>query len=208
MSRSMAVSPNTLTAAPWAGDSLGRDYLVPGGAKIDASQFHATDAVQVVVGAAGAAADAVAVPVGALTGPIPSGAVLDFGGKKFARLTAAAAASAVSLTVAALGTALVEDDSAFYSGVGKKSIRSGTVVGRTIAERDAGTALGVAGDADDEYFIVAFDVTDASDINDVELARPFAGLTVRENFLPDIDDLSAAVKTALRARYVCVQGVD
>lgn len=72
--------------------------------------------VVVVVGAAGALADATSLPVDALSGPIPSGTVLDFGGKKFARLTAAALAGAVALTVAALPTALVDDDTATYVG--------------------------------------------------------------------------------------------
>lgn len=131
----MNVNANTLAAPAWAGDPLSRDYLVPGGAKIDAAAFAADSA-------------------------------------------------------------------------GRKPVPSGTVVGRTLAERDANGKLGPAADTDEEFFIVAFDVTDAAVIDDVELARPFAGLTVRENFLPDIATLSAAVKTAVRARYVCVVGRD
>ncbi|MFN2511992.1 MAG: hypothetical protein ABR568_11180 [Pyrinomonadaceae bacterium] len=61
----------------------------------------------ITVGAAGAAAGATTVPVGALTQAIPSGTVLDFGGGKTARLTASAAVGATSLTVSALTTALV-----------------------------------------------------------------------------------------------------
>jgi hypothetical protein len=64
----------------------------------------------ITVSAAGAAVGAVTVPVAALTGPLTSGTVLDFGGVKSARLTAAAATGATSLTVSALTTALVAND--------------------------------------------------------------------------------------------------
>ena len=52
--------------------------------------------VVATVGVAGAAANDVAIPVAALSGPIPAGTLLDFGGKKFARLTAGAAAGAAA----------------------------------------------------------------------------------------------------------------
>lgn len=201
----MTHSTNQVAGGPvWAGDFLDREHLVPGGAKVDATQFNATDAVIVTVGAAGAAVDATTVPVDALSGPIPSGTVLDFGGDKFATLTAAAAAAATSLTVRALVTALVDDDTATYKGVGKKSIAAGTVIGRTYAERTAGTAFGPADDSDDEFYLVAFDVTDAAILDDVELYR-YGGI-VKENRLPDWATLSATVKAALRAAYSTTVG--
>lgn len=70
--------------------------------------------VVVTVGSAGAATDATTIPVDALTGPIPSGVTLAFGSKKFATLTAAAAEGATSLTVAAIPTAVVDNDAATY----------------------------------------------------------------------------------------------
>ncbi len=88
---------------------------------------------------------------------------------------------------------------------GRKPIPSGTVVGRTYAERDAGTGFGPAADSDDEILIVAFDVTNAIDLTDVELYRP--GSMVKENLLPDWDILSAAVKASLRAKYQTIKGV-
>lgn len=85
---------------------------IPGNAKIE----YTADAtgVAVTVGTGGAAIGATTVPVAALSGPLPSGAALSFGGTKVAVLTAAAAAAATSLTVSALPAALVAGDLATY----------------------------------------------------------------------------------------------
>lgn len=196
---------NQITSPVWAGDFLERETMIPGGARLDPAQFSDTDAVAVVVGAAGAAAAATSVPVAALSGPIPSGTLLSFGTNKFARLTAAAATAAVTLAVAALPTALVSGDTATYAGVGTNvTVPSGTIVGRTIAERDAGTAFGPAGAADDEVYIVCWDVLNAATNPDIELYRPNA--VVKENFLPGWAAVAAGVKTKVRAAYVCVRG--
>lgn len=193
----------TLTPPRWAGDFRGPESLIPGGARVDASQFRGTDAVQVVADGT-AAIDATTITVDALSGPIPSGTILDFGAKKFAQLTADAAAGATSITVEALATALADNDAAWYAGVETKAIRSGTLVGRTFAERTAGTALGPAASGDEEVFLVAFDVTDASKNPDVELYRP--GRVVFENFLPGFADLSTAELALLRAAYTTTRG--
>lgn len=206
MARDMTTSGPTLRSPRWAGDFMSRDHLVPGPFKLNAALFLATDAVVVVVGAAGAAGGATTVPVDALSGPLPNGTLLDFGTNKFARLTAAAAAAATTITVAALPTALVDDDTATYAGTTKKYVPSGTAVGRTIAERDAETGLGPAAAADDEIFLTAFDVDDVAKLADVELYRPNS--QVFENYLPEWTDLATAVKTALRARYICTLGRD
>lgn len=79
--------------------------------------------------AATAAIDAVSVTVAALPIALPSGTVLDFGGKKFARLTAAAAKGATTLAVAALATALANADTALVAGSGPKVIPAGTRMG-------------------------------------------------------------------------------
>lgn len=206
MSRSMGQTGPTLGAPEWAGDWLNRDSLVPGGAKIDAAQFQNYGAVFVDVGAAGALAAATSVPVVALSGAIPSGTVLDFGGAKFARLTAAAAAGATSLTVAALPTALVDADTAWYQGTGMKTIPSGTPIGRTITERDASTPFGPALSTDDEVYLIAFDVTDADEINDVELYRHHR--IVKENFVPGFASFTSGLKDKIRALYTCTRGAE
>lgn len=196
---------NQITAAAWAGDFFDRDHMIPGGAKLDPAQFTDTDSVVVTVGAAGAIATATSVPVDALSGPIPSGTTLYFGTNKYATLTAAAALGATSLTVAALATALVDNDTATYSGVGAAvTVVSGTIVGRTIAERDAGTPYGPAADADAEVYIVCFDRYDVTLNADIELYRPNS--IVKETFLPGWAAISAAVKAKIRAAYVCTVG--
>ena len=118
----ISTTSNTLTSPVWAADFLSREHLVPGGARLDAAQFYNTDAVLVTVGSS-ASAGATSITVTALTGAIPSGTVLDFGGAKFARLTANAAAAATTLTVAALPTALAGAETARYLGVGYDTVR-------------------------------------------------------------------------------------
>jgi hypothetical protein len=204
MPRDMTSYGPVKSSPVWTNDFLDRDHLIPGGAKVDSTAFFAADSVPVVVGAAGAAAGAVAVPVAALSGAIPSGTVLDFGAAKFAVLTAAAAAGAVTLTVRALPTALVSGDTARYAGIKPRALQGGTVIGRTIAERDASTPYGPAAAADDEVYIVAFDVSDITRINDVEIVRP--NTVIKENFLPGFAALAAGVVTKLRDKYVCIRG--
>ncbi len=203
----MQQNSTQLTSGAWAGDYLSREHLLPGGAKVDASQFLATDGA-IVTTTAGASADAVALAVVALTNPIPAGTVLYFGeSKEFAMLTANAAAGATSLTVQALPSAIESGDSATYAGAGTmpKTIVSGTQVGRTYAERDSGTAFGPAADADDEVYLVAFDVSDASRNNDIDLYRH--GGLVKENLLPQWSTMSSALKAKLRADYQTTKGV-
>ncbi len=191
----------------WMGDYSGRESIMPVPVKLDPAAFNAEDAVIVTVGAGGAAADAVAVPVVALSGPLPSGAVLDFGGKKFARLTAPAIAGAVSLAVAALATALVANDAATFTGMGKKRVPSGTLIGRTYAERDAGAPWGPADVAnDDEIYLTAREAADLSKDNDTELYRH--NRVVKENYLPGWSGLTTAVKTKIRSLYQCISGVN
>lgn len=189
--------------ARWAGEPFGMDTLVRGGGQIDPAQFAAEDAVTVDVGAAGAAAGATSVPVAALSGPIPNGTVLYFGGAKFARLTAAAAAGATSLTVAALPTALVDADVTTYMGLKKKVVKAGTLVGRTFTEAADGTPFGPAAAADDQVYLVAFEVPDADKNREVELYRH--GKLVKTNFLPGWSTMAAALQAKVRADYETIE---
>jgi len=204
--RSMVTTTGpTLSSPRWMGDFGSRDYLVPGGAKLDATQFTPSDRVVVDVGAAGAAQFATSVPVSpALTGPIPVGAVIVFSATKKLRVSAAAATGATSLTTDPIPVALVDADVSEYTGYGDKYIASGTLVGRTYTERDALTGFGPASDTDDEYFLVAFDVSDANHVDDVELYRP--GGTVYEQHLPNFAALSATQKGKIRTLYQVALG--
>lgn len=112
-----SVDRDTGHTMDWA--NVGEEYrLNPGG---------------VVEVGSNASADATSVTVEPLPIALASGTTLDFGGKKFARLTDDAAEGATTLTVAALATALVDGDTAAVAGTGPKHVPAGTRMG------DAGT---------------------------------------------------------------------
>ena len=187
-------NPNTLSSPVWAADFIAPENLVPGGAKLDVTQFYASDSF-LVTATATAAASATSITVSALSAALPSGTLLDFGGtgSKMAKLTAAAAAGATSLTVAALPAEVTSGLQARYLGDGmhKKVVKSGTLIGRTYAERDASTGFGPAAVTDDEFFIVPFEKSDITRDNDVELLRK--DFAIYENFLPEWSTLNTAV---------------
>ncbi len=89
---------------------------------------------------------------------------------------------------------------------GRKNIPSGTVLGRTLAERDAGTGFGPAVNTDLEIYINYFEITDAVELDDCEMYRP--GSQVKENFLPGWAGLAALLKDELRKRYHCMVGAE
>jgi hypothetical protein len=199
---------NTLTPPVWAGDYLSREHLIPGGAKVLASAFNDTDAV-VVTTTGVAAAGATSIPVSALSGSIPAGTVLFFGETgELARLSSAAAAGATSLAVDAIPAQIESGDRATYAGTGAalKTIPSGTPVGRTFAERAVDTPFGPADAADDEVYLLAFDIVDADTNNDAVLYRP--GSIVKENYLPNFASIAAGVLTKIRAAYVTTRGTN
>lgn len=116
------------------------------------------------------------------------------------------------------------DPDAFDAGDdGRVYVPAGTIVGRTFDERDAGEGLGPVAFTeadeeasppveesldDDEVFILAHDVQDATVNNDATLVRPGAGFTVKVNFLPGWDELPDVVKEAVIARYFTTIGAE
>lgn len=80
-------------------------------------------------------------------------------------------------------------------------IPSGTVVSRKNAE----TAFGPADEADDVFYIIAFDVDDVTVKADAELYRH--GGIVKTNFLPVYDALHSDIKAALADKYELTTGV-
>jgi hypothetical protein len=201
-------SGSTLSVPTWCNDFLGREHLVAMPIMLDADQFRKPDAV-LVKASANAVVDAVAISVDALSGPIPSGTILDFGAKKFAQLTADAAEGATSVAVEALATQIDDNDEAWYEGASSTllSVPSGTAIGRTIAERDAGDAWGPAASTDDEIYLIAFDIPDLT-ISAEAVAYRHGG-QVKENFLPNWTDATvwpSALKTAIRSKYACYLG--
>lgn len=105
----MLTNPYQQNGAPgFIGDTLTRDHVLPGGARINATLFTPADAIAATVGVAGAATGATSVPIAALLAPIPSGALLDFGARAATTVTlsANAAQGATSISFAALSRAI------------------------------------------------------------------------------------------------------
>lgn len=199
------------TSPVWAGTPQHQPkVLLPGGGHLNPDEFVAgSDAVMVTVSVAGSAGQST-VPVAALQRAIPNNTILDFAGVgKFAKLTAAAAAGATILTVEPLPQALVVGDKAYYSKSDRKFVQSGTLVGRTYQERDAGLGYGPADVAtpDDEIFLLYFDVTDCHIDNEAELYMSSGSNVVYENLLPGWSTMPATTKVWIRKNYTCISGV-
>lgn len=159
-------------------------------------------AAAVTVGTGGAAQGATTVPVVALTQALPSGTLLDFGGAKFARLTADAAAGATSVTTAAIPTALVAGDVA-YSGGGTnaKFIPAGTVMVELTSGKTVPRA--VRPGAETAQFILETDAAEDQESNALTGFGHMADAYVFENLLPEATGspavLPAGWLTELRA---------
>jgi len=212
MARVTGQGPQSGFANPaWAKDYFNREHLIAGGARVDPLQFPRDDSVIVTVGAGGYVANLTTVPVTATAGPVPANARLIFNNGITLWTTAAAIAGATSLTVQAASFAIPAGSVATYEGTGRVYVANGTVVGRLYAERDAGTGFGpvaagdVAADAG-EVYILAHDIDDALVNSDCTLYRP--GGMVDEAHLPGFAALAAAIKTYLRAKYLCMRGAD
>ena len=87
---------------------------------------------------------------------------------------------------------------------GRVYIPAGTPVGRTYAERVAGTGYGPADAADEQFFLVAFDCYNALDNPDLVFYRP--GKVVKQNFIPDWVSLDAGVQAKVQTVYTCIEG--
>jgi hypothetical protein len=206
MSRDQTLAGYSIAQPAWCGDFLGRDQLLPGGAKVDPTQYPTYSAVTVTLTAA-AAAGAVALTVAALSAAIRPGTVLNFGNPGLlAYAPNGAAAAATSIVVTPLARAIPNASAAVTDANAHAVVPSGTIVGRTFAQRNAGTSLHLALDTDEEIFIVAFENPNVNRVNDVALVRPGAGVVVKENFLPNFSTLSATIKAALRTKYLCTVG--
>lgn len=183
----------------WAADDIGPKNMIDGGAQVDPTQFPYSDGFTVTATAAEPASPTATISVAALKGNIPAGYILNFGGGKYAALNTAASKGDTNLD-ANLAASLTGTETAIYSGIsGKKLIVGGTLVGRTYAERDAGTPFGPYAPGDEEVYLLAFDTPDAVANPECELLRHHT--LVRDHLLPGWADLPANAKTAIRQYY-------
>lgn len=197
---SEVVQPN------WMAESLMPEKLLPGGAKVVAASFPRADQVVVTLaaGAVVAGANVTLTTATPLTDKIPAGIILDFGSGEFATLTNGAAKGATEITGVTLAADVEGGETATYLGSGDRRIASGTLLGRTYTERDAGTGFGPYASNDDEVYLLAFQVDNADLDNDVALVRHET--LIKENWLPGWASYSADAKAALRAAYQVVRG--
>lgn len=194
---------NASTAA-FLGDFGSREHILAGGAQLDADAVYSgEDAYTIQINDAAATQGDTTITVDALPVALPDNAELTFGSVTV-RLNGAKAAGQTSLTVDALGGDIADDATAIYDASPTSNVVvSGTIVGRTIAERNAGDPFGPAADADDEVFITVADV-DLDKTTDVDLVRH--GSLIKTNFLPAYAAASSTVKTKLEAAYQLILG--
>jgi hypothetical protein len=192
----------------WAAEELAPMKLLPGGARINAADFNFSDGqtVTLAAGVVAAGSNKTLTLTAPLLNDIPAGYILNFGDGEFATLTVTAKKGESAITGVTLAAALEGGESASFAGVsGRKPVDSGILVGRTYAERDAGTAFGLADvtTPDDEIYLIAFGTPDAIVCADVTLLRHHT--LVYEDKLPNWASLSAGQKAAIRARYTCIK---
>lgn len=214
-------SQNQRSSPLWVADFPRENDLGRFPAALDAAQFVTQSGLVVTVGVAGAAQNATSVPV-AVTSPyggyvssvlgtnpkIPAGTTLDLGGAKTMRLTQDLFLGDTTAAVSALTTALVSGDVGRYAGtLGRIFVPSGTIVGRTFTERNAGTNFGPGDVAtpDDEIALTYTVVHDARANPNVVLLRPGKKVAIYEDNLPGYAGLSGGQLTWLRANYSCLK---
>lgn len=123
-----------------------------------------------------------------------------------------------------LGTSITNDGTTLPGGIrldpaafaaeadGKKRIYSGQIVGRTYAERDAGTAFGPVTEVtgtitDEEIYINLYDQVIGLGMGEdtqVAVLIPDKSNVVYENFLPNWNTLTAAQKAWVRNNHTTI----
>ncbi len=94
---------------------------------------------------------------------------------------------------------------------GRLYLPSGTLLGRSYAERTAGDGFGIADVAsDDEMWLLLYDIYDVNDNNEVQFYRH--NRLVYENFLPNLPDGTlldgSPVQATIRSLYECWYGAN
>lgn len=195
--------------AAWMGDFVNRDHLVPGGFRLSTAGFPREDGVTLTVSDAAADTGEDDIDIVAAEGPIPTGSVLKNAAGKYVELTSAVAVDDENIDVVALPFDVADASELVYEGTKLKVIKAGTPVGRTKAEQLAGDPLGPGDAADDEFYLLAFDVIVEEGQTEADAVAYRPGSIVKINFLPDWDATAEAVPTLdakIRATYQCVIG--
>lgn len=147
-----------------------------------------------------AAAAATSIAVSALKKAVTNGTILDFGGNKFARVSADAAIGATSISVSALGVALASGDVAWTGGRGKKFVPAGTENDLLASGKVVPSVLGTGG-----VTCYSISLTAASEDMPSDSMTGYGQLVsgnLFENLLPNAvaGVIDSNFKTELRAR--------
>lgn len=207
MSPKVTFKPYQRVTPNWLGAKItDPKVVIPGGILLNAAEFPRIDQVVVTLaaGAVTAGSGKTLTAATALTGDIPVGTILDFGAGEFATLTIGATKGTTAITGVTLAADLEGAETATYLGVGNRMTPGGTFVGRTLAERDAGTGYGVADPTNDAQFALLLHDVDLSEEDIAAGVQPGAGNVIYENLLPGWVALSADAKAKVRALYHCL----
>ncbi|MGG6295289.1 hypothetical protein ACQ4M4_12940 [Leptolyngbya sp. AN02str] len=192
----------TMQQPNWSAEQLTAERLLNAGTQLDIAQFPFSDSVVVTLaaGAVTAGSNKTLALTSPLTNDIPAGTILDFGSGEFATLSSKAVKGSSSIAGVTLAADLEGGESATYRGTsGQITVASGTLVGRTYAERESGDGFGPATHTDDEFYIVAFQVERAEIDAGVTLVRHQT--LVYEDQLPGWGTASADMKAKVRSLY-------
>lgn len=216
----MSWSSTSYSQPAFAAECWDDDELLPGGAKLVASAFAREDAVTVTTKNSTAVtagsnktvqfqtAIAPASLIGSTTTlttlAVPAGTVLNFGSGKIVTFPTGIPFGATQVTDATVAADLAGGETATFAGTGRIIVPAGTLVGRTFVERASNVGFGVAdvSTPDDEIYLTAFQVEDASINSDVTLIRH--NTLIYEDKLPGWSSAASNVKAAIRAAYQCI----
>lgn len=200
------INPTIMTVdAAWIGEALNYNTLMPHGSMINPQGIPAVDKATLTVKTAvvvNAETIELTVPINNSVG-IPSGMTLVFGAVEVVTRRWASS-DATRLEVLPVSAPIAANAVANYPGYGARPLQSGIIVGRTIAERDAGVFFTLGDAADDELYILAFDVPDVLRKQEIDLVRP--GTRIKENRLPGFASYAAGLKAKLRNIYTMYIG--
>jgi len=186
-------------------------HLLPGGSILRYAEFPNLNGLTVTATApAAAGATELECEVTSNLGRnyrIPAAAALYFQQQKFASLMREARAGDMTIEVAPIPAAIAQGDQAFY-GPGAYQVATGSLVGRTFAERDQGEPFGAADiDGDDEIYLLAFCSSgDLTDDNRCTLLRH--NTMIYEDRLPGWASMPAAKQGKIRQLYQCLTSED
>jgi hypothetical protein len=183
----------------WAGDVKTRDTVLAGGSRIEFSAFAPAPVALTVSGAVAAGDEEITFDAALTVDLVAGDRILDGTAGEIIVVRDTVRKGATTVTVFPVASGIADAATLTYIPTRSNRIQSGTLLGRTYAERDAAMGFGPADAADDEVYLLLYDLHDIyMGDGEVELYRH--GSLVYENVEP-ISGLSAALLAKVRAAY-------